>query len=84
MPVGFGRAKNAAIGARFNSLIAAGRANAWYQLGDIAQAVSFQEEAVQLAPQDPALWMGLADVYEVQGRTTKAADARARGQSLTH
>lgn len=75
---------DAAIGARFNSLIAAGRANAWYQLGDITQAVSFQEEAVQLAPQDPALWMGLADVYEVQGRTTKAADARARGQNLTH
>jgi tetratricopeptide (TPR) repeat protein len=75
---------NDAMGARFNSLIAAGRANAWYQLGDIAQAVSFQEEAVKLAPEDPALWQGLADVYEVQGRTTKAAEAKARAESLAH
>jgi len=65
------------LGASFNSLIAAGRANAWYQLGDLSQAVSFQEEAVRLAPEDRALWQGLADVYEVQGRTTKAAEARS-------
>ena len=70
------------LGSSFNALIAAGRANAWYQLGDLAQAVSFQEEAVKLSPEDPALWRGLADVYDVQGRTTKAAEARLRANSL--
>jgi tetratricopeptide (TPR) repeat protein len=64
------------LGANFNSLIATGRAKAWYQLGDLPQAVSFQEEAVRLAPGDSKLWLGLADLYDAQGRTTKAADAR--------
>jgi tetratricopeptide (TPR) repeat protein len=70
------------LGASFNSLVATGRAKAWYQLGDIDQAVSFQEEAVQLAPQDGKLWLGLANLYEVQGRVTKASDARLRANSL--
>ena len=43
------------LGASFNSLIATGRAKAWYQLGDLAEAVSFQEEAVKLAPNDGKL-----------------------------
>jgi len=70
------------LGSSFNALIAAGRANAWYQLGDLSQAVSFQKEAVRLSPEDPALWRGLADVYDVQGRATKAAEARQRANSL--
>jgi tetratricopeptide (TPR) repeat protein len=65
------------LGAGFNSLIATGRAKAWYQLGDVARAVSFQEEAVNLAPEDAKLWLGLADLYDAQGRTTKAAEARS-------
>ena len=65
------------LGASFNSLIATGRAKAWYQLGDLARAVSFQEEAVKLAPNDRKLWLGLADLYEAQGRTTKAVEARS-------
>src|ERR1035441_792814 len=71
-------AEGESLGASFNSLIATGRAKAWYQLGDVAQAVSFQEEAVKLAPGDSKLWLGLADLYEAQGRTTKAAEARLR------
>jgi tetratricopeptide (TPR) repeat protein len=67
------------LGATFYSLIATGRSKAWYQLGDVAQAVEFQEQAVQLAPDDAKLWLGLADLYEVEGRTTKAAEARAHG-----
>ena len=70
------------LGASFNSLVATGRAKAWYQLGDIAQAVSFQEEAVELEPQDGKLWLGLSNLYEVQGRVTKAAEARLRANSL--
>ncbi len=65
------------LGAGFNSLIATGRAKAWYQLGDVAKAVSFQEEAVKLAPDDAKLWLGLADLYDSQGRTTKAEQARS-------
>jgi tetratricopeptide (TPR) repeat protein len=65
-----------ALGASFNSLVATGRAKAWYQLGDIGQAVSYQEQAVQFAPNDAKLWLGLSNLYEVQGRVTKAAEAR--------
>ncbi len=64
------------LGAGFNSMVATGRAKAWYQLGDMAKAVEFQEEAVKLAPNDGKLWLGLADLYEAQGRTTKGAEAR--------
>ncbi len=66
------------VGARFNSLIATGRAKACYQLGDLAQAVSFQEDAVKLEPGDAKLWLGLADLYDAQGRTAEAAQARTR------
>lgn len=69
------------LGASFNSLIATGRAKAWYQLGDVAQSVSFQEEAVKLAPGDAKLWLGLADLYEAQGRTTLAGQARLRAKA---
>jgi Flp pilus assembly protein TadD len=67
-----------ALGGRFNSVIATGRAKAWYQLGDTARAVSFQEEAVKLAPNDAKLWLGLADLYDAEGRTTLAKQARQR------
>jgi tetratricopeptide (TPR) repeat protein len=69
------------LGASFNSLIATGRAKAWYQLGDVEKAVSFQEEAVKFAPNDSQLWLGLADLYDAQGRTTKAAEARGHAVS---
>ena len=66
------------LGAAFNSLVATGRAKACYQLGDIAQAVSFQEDAVRLAPHDAKLWLGLADLYYAAGRNADAAQARLR------
>jgi Flp pilus assembly protein TadD len=65
------------LGAGFNSIVATGRAKAWYQLGDLAQAVSFQEEAVKLAPADAKLWLGLADLYDAQGRAAQAEQARS-------
>lgn len=65
------------LGASFNSMVATGRAKAWYQLGDLPQAVTFQEEAVKLAPNDTKLWSGLADLYEAQGRTAQAEQARS-------
>ena|SRR5258708_6032944 len=66
------------LGAGFNSLVATGRAKAWYQSGDLPRAVSFQEEAVKLAPDDGKLWLGLADLYDAQGRTAQAEQARSR------
>ena len=36
------------------------------------QAVNFQESAVRLAPNDTKLWLGLADLYEAQGRFAEA------------
>jgi Flp pilus assembly protein TadD len=66
------------LSANFNSMVATGRAKAWYQLGDVARAVSFQEDAVKLAPRDAKLWIGLADLYDAQGRTVEAAQARGR------
>lgn len=72
-----------ALGANFNSTIATGRARAWYQLGDTDRAVSFQEQAVKLAPNDPKLWLGLADLYVAQGRMTKAAEARSHAGENT-
>jgi len=70
------------LGATFNSMIATGRAKACYQLGQLSQAVSFQEDAVRLAPHDPKLWLGLADLYQEQGRSEDAAKARARAGEL--
>lgn len=67
-----------ALGAAFNSLVATGRAKACYQLGDMAQAVSFQEDAVRLSPHDAKLWLGLADLYYAAGRNSDAAQARLR------
>ncbi len=72
------RDEGKSLGAGFNSLIATGRAKAWYQLGDVARAVSFQEDAVRLAPNEAKLWLGLADLYEAQGRTAQADQARRR------
>ena len=61
------------LGANFNSMVATGRAKAWYQLGDLQQAVTFQEEAVKLAPNDAKLWSGLADLYDAQARAHSRA-----------
>jgi tetratricopeptide (TPR) repeat protein len=74
-----GGGAEAALGAGFESMVATGRAKAWYQLGDSGKAVGYQEEAVKLAPGDGKLWAGLADLYAAEGR---GADAeRARGRS---
>ena len=71
-----------ALGAPFNSLIATGRAKACYQLGRLPQAISFQEDAVNLAPADPKLWLGLADLYDAAGRPADAEKARAHAKQF--
>jgi tetratricopeptide (TPR) repeat protein len=75
----FREGAEAPLGAGFESMVATGRAKAWYQLGDVARAVEYQEEAVRLAPGDGKLWAGLADLYAAEGRGAEAEKARERG-----
>jgi Flp pilus assembly protein TadD len=58
--------------------LAHGRSSAWNALGDLARAVSYQEEAVRDAPQVTSLWLQLANLYDRQGRLAEAQRARAR------
>ena len=66
----------------FSYNVATGRAAAWYALGDAAQATSFQEEAVRLAPDAPQPWLNLAKLYQLQGRAADADRANARAATL--
>jgi hypothetical protein len=43
--------------------------------------VSFQEEAVKLAPGDAKLWLGLADLYDAQGLKEEARQARSHSMA---
>ena len=65
---------------RFN--VAEGRAAAWRTLGDLKQATSFQEQAVQLAPESADAWSTLAKLYERQGRFDDEYRAEARAAKL--
>jgi tetratricopeptide (TPR) repeat protein len=67
----------------FSYNVATGRAMAWSRSGDPARAVSFQEEAVRLAPDIPQPWLNLAQIYELQGRSADADRAKAHAASLT-
>ena len=67
----------------FNARVAAGRARAWRMLGDLNQAVEMQQEAVRLSPLDPSRWAELADLYQQQGRSDLASQARQRAQQLS-
>lgn len=69
------------LGANFLALVATGQARAEYQSGDLGQAISFQEEAVRLTPEDAKLWAGLADLYDAGGRREDAANARQQAKS---
>lgn len=58
--------------------LAHGRALAWVALGDLKQAVSFEEETVRLAPDRYGDWLYLANLYDREGRLTEAQQARQR------
>jgi len=66
----------------FSYNVATGRAAAWSARGDTAQATSFQEEAVRLAPDAPQPWLNLAKLYRQQGRSADADRAKARAAVL--
>jgi tetratricopeptide (TPR) repeat protein len=71
------------IGGRsFKFDVAQGRAAAWRQLGDLPQATSFEEEAVQLDPEAADAWSHLAKLYQRQGRVDDQHRAEARATAL--
>lgn len=62
--------------------VARGRSAAWDASGDLGRAVSFQEEATQLAPDDAGAWSRLAKLYQRQGRFTDEYRADERAAAL--
>ncbi len=62
--------------------VAEGRAAAWRTLGDLQQATSFQEQAVQLAPESADAWSALAKLYQRQGRFADEYRAEDRAAKL--
>jgi tetratricopeptide (TPR) repeat protein len=61
--------------------IAERRAQAWAKLGDLRQAVGFQQEALTYDPSSSRLWTKLADYYAAQGQPTLEQYARQRAQT---
>ncbi len=69
-------------GRSFKFDVAQGRAAAWRALGDLQQATSFEEEAVQLDPDAADAWSHLAKLYARQGRVEDQHRAEARATAL--
>jgi tetratricopeptide (TPR) repeat protein len=69
-------------GRSFSFEVAQGRAASSRRLGDLAQAITFQEQAVQLDPDAGEAWLYLAKLYQQQGRTADQQRAEARAKSL--
>jgi len=67
----------------FLANVAHGRARSWYRLGNLSQAISFEEQAVKLLP-DLNLWMQLASLYDAAGRREDAGRTRANAVALAH
>jgi len=49
-----------------------GRARSWYRLGDLQRAISYEEEATRLLPENASLWQQLAQLYAAAGRFADA------------
>jgi len=70
-------------GRSFKFDVAQGRAAAYRALGDLQQATSFEEEAVQLDPEAADAWSHLAKLYARQGRIEDQHRAEARASALS-
>ncbi len=66
----------------FSYKVAAGRAQSWRKIGDNGQAVKFQEQAAQVAPNSRRPWLNLAQLYDLLGRSADAERVRAHAASL--
>ncbi len=62
--------------------VAHGRSLAYFSLGDIPRAVSYQEEAIRISPQRADLWLELSTLYELSGRNEEARQAKIRATML--
>ncbi len=69
-------------GRSFRFDVAQGRAAAWRSLGDLEQATSFEEEAVQLDPAAADAWSRLAKLYQQEGRPADRQRAEAQAAAL--
>jgi tetratricopeptide (TPR) repeat protein len=73
---------NASGRGSFRYNVATGRARAYEILGDVQQAISYQEEAIQLAPDAPQPWLNLAQLYHLDGRSADEERAKAHAATL--
>jgi len=62
----------------FDVMVDQGRSVAWMQLGDVAHATFYQEQAAQVAPNSPEPWRRLAKLYQDQGRANDAIKAQMK------
>ena len=69
-------------GRSFSFDVAQGRAASSRRLGNLEQAVKFQEQAVQLDPAAAEAWSYLARLYQQQGRTADQQRAEERAKAL--
>ena len=69
-------------GRGFRAQVAEGRARAYLQLHEAGQAVEQENAALQLDPDNPRLWRFLADLYQGQGQTQKAVEAREKAARI--
>jgi tetratricopeptide (TPR) repeat protein len=70
-------------GGSFAFDVAQDRAAIWFRLGDVPKAVSFQEEALRLDPNQAEAWAHLALLYQKAGRTADQQRAEERVKTLT-
>jgi tetratricopeptide (TPR) repeat protein len=73
---------DATEGRSFRFDVAQGRAAIWRAMGDMEQAISFQEQAVKLDPEAADAWSHLARLYQRQGRAADEQRAEERAKAL--
>jgi Flp pilus assembly protein TadD len=66
----------------FDFSMAQGRSDAWEALGDLEQAISYQEKAVKFQPSNPEPLLRLAQFYQRRGRNEDANRVRERAAEL--
>jgi tetratricopeptide (TPR) repeat protein len=73
---------NASGRGSFSYNVATGRARAYEILGDVPQAIAYQEEAIRLAPDASQPWLNLSQLYHLDGRSADEERAKARAAML--
>ena len=69
-------------GRGFRAQVAEGRAHAYLQLHEARRAVEEENAALQLDPDNPRRWRFLADLYQAQGQSQKAVEAREKAETI--